>query len=595
MEPAQICGLHPGCRDLRGGAARLPGLPRETGVGDCNRLGKSIAVLPFENRSEDKANAYFADGIQDEILTRLGRIGQLKVISRTSTEKYRSRPDNLRIVAEELGVTALLEGSVQKSGSKVRVIVQLIEASSDRHLWAETYDRSLDDVFTVQSEIAENVASALRANLTPQESVAVKRVPTSTQKAYDLFLRAEHFVRLGEKNLSAASVLQAIELYRQAIAEDAHFALAYARLSYASSFARWLAAPAMGPPEQERRDAEKALALQPDLTEAHLALAYCDYWGRLDYASALNHLAQAQASAPQSVEVLRALGAVYRRQLRFDNAIAVYERAAEYDPQNSDLFADLAVTYAWAGRAEKVQPTFERALALDPNNEGAALRWALFLMGNRGDFDGARKVLRSGGPRLQRELAWTYRLTRDFEEAIRLVAELPADSVAFGPPDPAKDELLGICLHYAGHDEQARPLAEAARDRLKALLADKELSPRQIPFISMRLARIELALSNKPGAVEVAERGLQSDVATRDPIIRLDYRGDLAAIYAQAGRTDAAIALISELLKSSSVAGQITPIMLRINPDFDSLREDARFQALLKEPSAAGEKKVVKP
>ena len=197
---------------------------------------KSIAVLPFENRSEDKANTYFADGIQDEILVRLAKIGDLKVISRSSTEKYRGRPRNLKTVAEELGVAALLEGSVQKIGGKVRVAVQLIKAQSDHHLWAETYDRALDDIFTVQSEIAEQVASALHARLTPQESVALKSAPTRNQKAYDLFLRAEHFLRIGIETDTLADFQKAIELYRQAVAEDTRFALAYARLSKAESF-----------------------------------------------------------------------------------------------------------------------------------------------------------------------------------------------------------------------------------------------------------------------------------------------------------------------------------------------------------------------
>lgn len=558
---------------------------------------KSIAVLPFENRSEDKTNAYFADGIQDEILTRLARIGALKVISRTSTEKYRTRPDNLKIVAEELGVTALLEGSVQKSGGKVRVIVQLIEARSDRHLWAETYDRSLDDVFTVQSEIAEKVASALRASLTPQESVALKSVPTRNQKAYDLFLRAEHFLRIASKNFSAATLPEAIELYRQAVAEDTRFALAYARLSFAESYLQWLgAAPPDVSPDQARINAERALALQPDLMEAHLALAYCDYWGRFDYPSALKHLARAEALAPQSAEVLRALGLVYRRQLRFDEAIAMFERAAQYDPGNSDLFDDLARTYGMAGRNEKVQPMFERALALDPANEGAARGLADFLIDKRGDVEGARRVLRGRGPRLQLQLAETYRLTRDYETAVRLIEELPADSAAFAFGGTfSKDELLGLYLHAAGQEERARPLLEPARDRWVALLADKTLSPRRVAFNSRSLARIELALGNREAAVQIAERGAQSDAVTRDPLYRQLYRSFLAMIYAQTGRNDEAIALISDSLKSSSGFGAITPFTLRLSPGFDPLREDPRFQALLKEGLADGKEKVVKP
>ena len=263
---------------------------------------------------------------------------------------------------------------MQKSGDKVRVIVQLIEARSDHHLWAETYDRSLDDIFAVQSEIAGQVASALQAKLTPQESAALKSVPTRSRKAYDLFLRAEHFLRIASKNLSPATLPEALELYRQAVADDPRFALAYARLSFAESFQHWIgAAPPEGPPNQAQSNAEKAVALQPDLIEAHLALAYCDYWGRLDFASASQAPGPCpEALAPQNAEVLNVLAGVYRRQLRFDDAIVMFERAAQYDPGNSQLFNDLASTYEWAHRDDKVQPTFERALALDPENENAA-------------------------------------------------------------------------------------------------------------------------------------------------------------------------------------------------------------------------------
>ena len=542
---------------------------------------KSIAVLPFENRSEDKANAYFADGIQDEILTRLAKIADLKVISRTSTEKYRNRPGNLKTVAEELGVVALLEGSVQKAGGKVRVVVQLIAAKSDHHLWAETYDRSLDDIFAVQSEIAGAVASALRANLTPQESVALKSAPTNNQTAYDLFLRAEYFFRIAHASFAIANLPEAVELYRQALAEDTRFALAYARLSFAESFLRWLGgAPKDGSPDQSRANAEKALALQPDLMEAHLALAYCDYYGRLDYAHALEDLSRAQALAPNNAEVLDALGNVYRRQLRFDEAIAAMERAAQYDPVNSNLFFNLAATYWWAGRNDKVQATYERSLALDPDNEGSIRFFARFLLEQRGDVEGARKLLRSR-PNLQTELAETYWFTRDYESAIRLIENLP-DSNAF--LRDAKDGLLGVYLQRAGQQERARPLLEAARDRQIALLADKTISPRQVIFISIYLAQIELGLGHRDAAIHIAERGAQSDAVTHDPIQGASYRGALAGIYAEAGRNDQAIALISELLKSSQGFSGITPHTLRLDPTWDPLRNDPRFQKLVASP-----------
>ena len=574
---ALLCGL------LAIGAVGLTSYLRHRPPAPVIPPEKSIAVLPFENRSADQASTYFVEGIQDEILARLAKIGDLKVISPTSTEKYRGRPLNLKTIAADLGVRAVLKGSVQRTGDKVRVAVQLIEGRSDRGLWAASYDRSLADVFAVQSEIAGQVARTLHASLTQQESVALKSVPTRNQKAYDSFLRAEHFLRIGHENMASADLLQAISLYRQAVDEDPRFALAYAQLSFAESLRRWYdPAPTDVSPDQERINAEKALALQPDLMEAHLALAYCAF-GRLDYPSALEHLARAQALAPQSAEVLLALGVVYRRQLRFDDAITVYERATQYDPGNSQLFSDLATTCLWAGRNDKVQANLERALALNPTNELASVVLGQFLFMQRGDVEGARRVLSGRGPSVQLALADTYWVTRDCEEAIRLVEKLPADSSAFNLYNGFKDERLGFYLHYAGHDERARPLLELARERRIALLADKTLSPRAFAFNSIGLARTELALGNRDAAVQVAERGAQSDAVTRDALYRDYYRSDLADIYAAAGRNDEAIALISGLLKSRAWFTTVTPIMLRLAPTWDLLREDPRFQALLKE------------
>ncbi len=517
---------------------------------------------------------------KDEILERLAGVADLKVIAPTSTEKYRDPAANLKTVAADLGVRAVLKGSVQRTGDKLRVTVQLIEARSDRGLWAASYDRSLADVFAVQSEIASAVANALHASLTPQESLAVKSVPTRNQKAYDLFLRAEHSLRIARENSLSGDPREAIELYRQAVAEDTSFALAYARLSFAESLLRWLGSATT---DKERINAERARALQPDLMEAHLALAYCDYWGSSDYPSALEHLDRAQALAPQNAEVLVALGAVYRRQMRFDEAIAVYERAAQYDPGNSMVFLDLATTCLWAGRNDNIQPLLERALALNPGMEAAAEVLGAFLFMQRGDVEGARRVLSGRGPSAQITLADTYWWIRDYEKAIRLIEELPADSPAFGQYDRTKDQVLGLYLHYAGHEQRARPMLERQRDRLMALLADSTESTRAFAFISIGLARIELALGNRDAAVQLAERGAQSDVVIRDTIFREGYRSELADIYAQAGHKDEAIALISEVLKSRFRWTPVTPIMLRLAPTWDLLREDPRFQALLKE------------
>jgi serine/threonine-protein kinase len=372
---------------------------------------------------------------------------------------------------------------------------------------------------------------------------------------------------------------EAIVLYQQAVAEDARFALAYARLSWAESLLRWLGgAPRDEIPDQSRANADKAIALQPELVEGHLALAFHEFYARFDYPRALEHLERARALAPNNTEVLTALGSVYRRQLRFDEAGAVMERAAQFDPGNPNLFLNLGSTYRWGGRYEKVQSNYERALALDPKYEAAAERFASFLIEQRGDVDGARAILRGRGPLSQIDLANTYRLTRDYQEALRLIEELPADSAAFR--FSPKEEDIGVVLYDAGQLERARALLEPARTRCIALLAGKTLPARQFMFTSSRLARIEIALGNLDAAVQVAERGAQSEAVARDPVQGASYRHSLAAVYALAGRKNAAIALISELIDSIPASSGITSHTLRLDPDWDSLRGDPRFQKL---------------
>jgi tetratricopeptide (TPR) repeat protein len=461
--------------------------------------------------------------------------------------------------------------------------VQLIEANSDRELWADTYDRPLDDVFAVQSEIAGSVASALHASLTPQESVALNRAPTKNQKAYDLFLRGDYLLRIARLNFTVANVPEAIELFRQAVVEDPRFALAYARLSLAESYLRFSGdGPKDSLPDQTQLNAEKALTLQPDLMEAHLALAYCAYWGRLDYAQALQHLARAQALAPKNTEVLTTIGIVYRRQLRFDEAIAAMKLAAEYDPGNPDVFYQLGLTYDWAGRYDNVQSAYEHALALNPDNEAFARLLAQFLRTHGGDMERVRKLLRGRSPSSQLDLAETYMDTRDFETAIHLIEELPADSPGFS--EYSKDETLGVALYRAGQNQRARPWLERARDLQRVALAAKTLTPRQIFYHSCSLAEIEVALGDRDAAIQLAESIAHSGALTRDPIAAAYYRYCLAWIYARAGRNAEAIALLSQMLKSGTVkSAGLTPYLVRLDPDWDPIRGDPRFQDLLKE------------
>src|SRR5206468_3626246 len=265
------------------------GLPPQSRLSITSSIpDKSIAVLPFENLSEEKANAYFADGIQDEILTKLAGIGDLKVISRSSTAKYKSKPEDLKTVANELGVDTVLEGSVQRAGDKVRVNVQLLDAHVDTHLWAKSYDRDLKDVFAVESEVAQEIADTLRAKLSPRQSDALAAAPTRDTEAYDLFLKAEYEERQAESTLSSELFDRAQTFYRQALARDPTFALAYARLAYSELFRHWwLTNLTSAELAAVKPNIDRALAIAPDLPEAHLASAVFHYWGHRDYDSAL--------------------------------------------------------------------------------------------------------------------------------------------------------------------------------------------------------------------------------------------------------------------------------------------------------------------
>ncbi len=332
---------------------------------------KSIAVLPFENLSSDKDNAYFADGMQDLILTKLADIGDLKVISRTSTLKYKSRPENLKQVAAELGVATLLEGSVQKAGDQVLINVQLIDARSDAHLWASNYQRTLDNIFGVESEVAGKIADALKARLSPTDTARLASDLSHDSTANDLFFKAEYQFRQAEINFGTASVKAAIPLYRQAIAQAPDFALAYARLSYAESILAWWGGGGMDVKSliaAARRDAEQAFKLAPTLAAAQLALGYSDMYGRNDYAGALKTFVAAVTLKPNDADALAARGWAERRLGRFKAAIDSLQKASTLDPRNATQAFHLGLTWMMINRYPEAERALRRALILDPHS-----------------------------------------------------------------------------------------------------------------------------------------------------------------------------------------------------------------------------------
>ena len=294
--------------------------------------------MPFENLSDDKNAAYFADGIQDEILTKLASIADLKVISRTSTARYKSKPEDLKTVSQQLGVANVLEGSVQRAADKVRVNVQLIDARADSHLWAKTYDRDMKDVFAIQSEVAQEIADSLQAKLSPAEANTLATAPTKDTAAYDLFLKGEFHLRAATVSLRPESFNEAIAWYQQAIARDPNFALAMARLAECRLSQHWFVETFTEAELAEvRRTAEQALALAPDLAEAHVAQGLFYYYGYRHYEQALAEFGRALQLQPNNVQALEYSGYVYRRQGQWQRCLDTLKKSLEQDPRNADV------------------------------------------------------------------------------------------------------------------------------------------------------------------------------------------------------------------------------------------------------------------
>jgi TolB-like protein/Tfp pilus assembly protein PilF len=355
---------------------------------------KSIAVLPFENLSDDKGAAYFADGIQDEILTKLASIADLKVISRTSTARYKSKPEDLRTVSQQLGVATVLEGSVQKAADKVRVNVQLIDARADSHLWAKTYDRDIKDVFAVESEVAQEIADSLQAKLSPAEANTLATAPTKDTAAYDLFLKGESQLRAANASLRPESFDQAIAWYQQAIARDPNFALAMARLAESRLSQHWFVETFTEPElAGVKKTVEHALALAPDLAQAHVAHGLFYYYGYRQYEQALAEFGRALQLQPNNAQALEYSGYVYRRQGQWLRCLDTLKKSLEQDPRNADVAGNLAQTYCILRMWQDAERGGKYALNIDPADVIGMRALLLAILNGSGDIKRAQGVL----------------------------------------------------------------------------------------------------------------------------------------------------------------------------------------------------------
>src|SRR5437879_3687497 len=417
-------------------------LPRTS----ARNIDKSIAVLPFENLSGDPDNAYFADGIQDDILTNLSKIGDLKVISRTSVMSYRgSGTHNARDIGKALGVSTLLEGSVRRMGNRVRVNVQLINANNDEHIWAEDYDRDLTDVFAIQTDLAQKIASALQAKLSPAEKARLDKRPTQNPDAYLLFVQAHDYAN--RTDMFRDTTLKAEALFEQAIKLDPNFALAFADLSMVESWLYHSSDPVSARREKARLNADEALRLQPDLPEGHLALGFSYYYGDRDYERALTEFEIARRDLPNESQAYLAIGSIQRRQGKWAESNANLEKAATLDPKNTNVLMNLCYSYMGQRNFEAADKTVDRLIATSPQSFQARALKGFIALQLKGDLSAAEKVFSSLPSETDPGLMtlarfWILRLKRNFPEALQVLQQFGGETLHNTTTAPAPKAFL---------------------------------------------------------------------------------------------------------------------------------------------------------
>jgi TolB-like protein/Tfp pilus assembly protein PilF len=546
----------------------------------AHKVDKSIAVLPFENLSDEKENAYFADGVQDDVLTNLSKISDLRVISRTSVMQYRGRPTNLREIGKALGVSNILEGSVRRSGNRVRVNVQLIDANTDEHLWANDYDRDVTDVFAIQSDLAREIANALKAKLSPAEESQMTQKPTENGEAYLAFVQAHDLSCAWE---DPVKLKQSEQLYQRAIELDPNFALALARYSQLES---WMLRTHEGTSEHREKArslAERALQLQPNLPEAHLALGFSYYYGDNNYAAALREFEIAQRGLPNESEVYLAIGAIQRRQGKWAESTANLEKAASLNPKDTWPLQNLALNYQRLRNFDAANKTIDRALQIDPHGVGLWGIKAKLAIGEKGDLSVGEKLLEkaksfpmSSEERLKMIGGQANLLLaeRKYQEVLQLGASVPDDSFAAVPGSLAfKYFPIGIAHKALGDDAAARAAFLKAKNILEEQLKQKP----DVADLRVQFAKLLAWLGEKDAAIAEAQRAIDLRPESKDAFEGPEITEQVAQVYTILGDNARAIDLLDELLSRPS---EVTSQSLKLDPAWDPLRNDPAFQAL---------------